>query len=57
MVYKKSEIERIGHVAFKAAQGRSKRLTSVEQGQCADQLRALARNDDRGVKAVSRREA
>src|SRR3954465_14391017 len=27
MVYKKSEIERIAHVAFKAAQGRSKRLT------------------------------
>ena len=31
MVYKKSEIERIGHVAFKAAQGRSKRLTSVDK--------------------------
>jgi len=31
MVYKKSEIERIAHVAFKAAQGRDKRLTSVDK--------------------------
>ena len=31
MVYKKSEIERIAHVAFKAAQGRRKRLTSVDK--------------------------
>jgi 3-isopropylmalate dehydrogenase len=31
MVYKKSEIERIGHIAFKAAQGRSKHLTSVDK--------------------------
>lgn len=31
MVYKKSEIERIGHVAFKAAQLRSKHVTSVDK--------------------------
>ncbi len=31
MVYKKSEIERIAHVAFKAAQGRNGRLTSVDK--------------------------
>ncbi len=31
MIYKKSEIERIAHVAFKAAQGRSKRLTSIDK--------------------------
>ena len=31
MVYKKSEIERIGHVAFKAAQLRGKHLTSVDK--------------------------
>jgi 3-isopropylmalate dehydrogenase len=31
MVYKRSEIERIAHVAFKAAQGRSKQLTSIDK--------------------------
>jgi 3-isopropylmalate dehydrogenase len=31
MVYKKSEIERIAHVAFKAAQGRNKKLTSIDK--------------------------
>lgn len=31
MVYKKSEIERIAHVAFKAAQGRRKELTSIDK--------------------------
>jgi 3-isopropylmalate dehydrogenase len=31
MVYRKSEIERIGHVAFKAAQLRGKRVTSVDK--------------------------
>lgn len=31
MIYKKSEIERILHVAFLAAQGRRKRLTSVDK--------------------------
>lgn len=31
MVYKKSEIERIGHVAFKAAQLRRKHVTSVDK--------------------------
>lgn len=31
MVYKKSEIERIAHVAFRAAQNRDKRLTSVDK--------------------------
>ena len=31
MVYKKSEIERIAHVAFKAAQGRRKQLTSIDK--------------------------
>jgi 3-isopropylmalate dehydrogenase len=31
MVYKKSEIERIGHVAFKAAQGRGRHVTSVDK--------------------------
>jgi len=31
MVYRKSEIERIAHVAFKAAQGRDKRLTSIDK--------------------------
>lgn len=31
MVYHKSEIERIAHVAFKAAMGRGKRLTSIDK--------------------------
>ena len=31
MVYKKSEIARIGHIAFKAAQGRRKHVTSVDK--------------------------
>jgi 3-isopropylmalate dehydrogenase len=31
MIYKKSEIERIAHVAFQAAQGRSKKLTSIDK--------------------------
>jgi 3-isopropylmalate dehydrogenase len=31
MVYRRSEIERIAHVAFKAAQGRDKRLCSVDK--------------------------
>jgi 3-isopropylmalate dehydrogenase len=31
MVYKKSEIERIAHVAFKAAQGRRKFVTSIDK--------------------------
>ena len=31
MVYKKSEIERIAHVAFRAAQGRRKKLTSIDK--------------------------
>ena len=31
MVYRKSEIERIAHVAFKAAQGRSKKVTSIDK--------------------------
>jgi 3-isopropylmalate dehydrogenase len=31
MVYRQSEIERIAHVAFKAAQGRSKKLTSIDK--------------------------
>src|SRR6187402_3045160 len=31
MVYKKSEIERIAHIAFKAAQGRRKKLTSIDK--------------------------
>ena len=31
MIYKKSEIARIAHVAFKAAQGRSKKLTSIDK--------------------------
>lgn len=31
MVYRKSEIERIAHVAFRAAQGRSKKLTSIDK--------------------------
>jgi len=31
MVYRKSEIERIAHVAFKAAQGRNRRLTSIDK--------------------------
>ena len=31
MVYRKSEIERIAHVAFKAAQGRRKKLTSIDK--------------------------
>ncbi len=31
MVYKRSEIERIAHVAFRAAQARGKRLTSVDK--------------------------
>jgi 3-isopropylmalate dehydrogenase len=31
MIYRRSEIERIAHVAFKAAQGRGKRLTSIDK--------------------------
>ncbi|MEA3213685.1 MAG: 3-isopropylmalate dehydrogenase [Chthoniobacter sp.] len=31
MVYRQSEIERIAHVAFKAAQGRRKKLTSIDK--------------------------
>jgi len=31
MVYKVSEIQRIAHVAFKAAQGRGKKLTSIDK--------------------------
>jgi 3-isopropylmalate dehydrogenase len=31
MIYKRSEIERIAHIAFKAAQGRSKKLTSIDK--------------------------
>jgi len=31
MIYKKSEIERIAHVGFKAAQGRRKQLTSIDK--------------------------
>jgi 3-isopropylmalate dehydrogenase len=31
MVYRRSEIERIAHVAFKAAQGRKRRLTSIDK--------------------------
>lgn len=31
MVYRKSEIERIAHVAFRAAQGRDKRVTSIDK--------------------------
>jgi 3-isopropylmalate dehydrogenase len=31
MVYRKSEIERIAHVAFRAALGRSKKLTSIDK--------------------------
>lgn len=31
MVYKRSEIERIAHVAFKAAQGRRRQLTSIDK--------------------------
>lgn len=31
MIYKKSEIERIAHVAFLAAQGRNKKLTSIDK--------------------------
>jgi 3-isopropylmalate dehydrogenase len=31
MIYKKSEIERIAHVAFAAAQGRRKHLTSIDK--------------------------
>ncbi|MHA3773901.1 3-isopropylmalate dehydrogenase [Verrucomicrobiota bacterium sgz303538] len=31
MVYRRSEIERIAHVAFKAAQGRRKKLTSIDK--------------------------
>ncbi len=31
MVYKQSEIERIAHVAFKAAMGRSKHVTSIDK--------------------------
>src|SRR5215210_2366176 len=31
MVYKKSEIERIAHVAFQAAEGRRKKLTSIDK--------------------------
>jgi 3-isopropylmalate dehydrogenase len=31
MIYRKSEIERIAHVAFRAAQGRGKKLTSIDK--------------------------
>ena len=31
MIYRRSEIERIAHVAFRAAQGRSKKLTSIDK--------------------------
>jgi 3-isopropylmalate dehydrogenase len=31
MVYKQSEIERIAHVAFRAAQGRNKQVTSIDK--------------------------
>jgi len=31
MVYKKSEIERIAHIAFQAAMGRNKQLTSIDK--------------------------
>ncbi len=31
MVYRKSEIERIAHVAFRAARGRKKRVTSIDK--------------------------
>ena len=31
MIYTKSEIERIAHVAFTAARGRSKRVTSIDK--------------------------
>jgi 3-isopropylmalate dehydrogenase len=31
MIYKRSEIERIAHVAFRAAQGRRKKLTSIDK--------------------------
>ncbi len=31
MVYRRSEIERIAHVAFRAAEGRGKRLTSIDK--------------------------
>ncbi len=31
MIYKKSEIVRIAHIAFQAAQGRSKKLTSIDK--------------------------
>jgi 3-isopropylmalate dehydrogenase len=31
MIYRRSEIERIAHVAFRAAQGRKKKLTSVDK--------------------------
>ena len=31
MIYSESEVERIAHVAFQAAQKRGKRLTSVEK--------------------------
>jgi 3-isopropylmalate dehydrogenase len=31
MIYRRSEIERIAHVAFKAAQGRGKKLTSIDK--------------------------
>lgn len=31
MVYRKSEIERIAHVAFRAAQGRNRKLTSIDK--------------------------
>lgn len=31
MIYKKSEIERIAHVAFKAAQGRRRQVTSIDK--------------------------
>ncbi len=36
MVYKQSEIERIAHVGFQAAQGRGKKLTSIDKANVLD---------------------
>ena len=44
MVYRKSEIERIAHVAFQAAQGRQQAADFHRQGQRARKRRALARD-------------
>ena len=41
MVYKKSEIERIGHVAFKAAQGRRKQVMSVDKANVLEILSSV----------------